>query len=415
MPTYHVHIKNELGRDDNVTVTAADERHAITAAMTERPDAVDVIDAYPASTPTPETDRLITRIMQKINQVLSGVEQARARGEQKAPAAASNEYGQSGRYQLHTPEQAAEQLRAQGYGDEADGMVQRYLDAMTAQHGEPVDGWRLDADDIAAAKIYVPPAETRDATIERLSGLGDDRTDRQTRLMNALVEQREAEERHDERVGEWREAEEVGEQEREHPYPVSEYRGAIYTPAKYSAPNYAPAGPEAAHAESESAAEAPREQRAEVGPSADGYEQLAMSYRAWAKEAHESSLDGRAREFNGYAHFYDEQAAKLRDVAEVDAAIAAPDASAEHEEAGSLTDVIVEEQMSAAGRSAYWQAISEGATPDQAYNDAEAVEYQERRAAEAAEVEKERAQQEAAEAAWRDDTNDGDRAVACRG
>jgi hypothetical protein len=47
------------------------------------------------------------------------------------------------------------------------------------------------------------------------------------------------------------------------------------------------------------------------------------------------------------------------------------------DERGHILDVFVDEQMTDAGRSAYWQAISEGATPHQAYNDAEAIEYQE--------------------------------------
>jgi broad specificity polyphosphatase/5'/3'-nucleotidase SurE len=52
----------------------------------------------------------------------------------------------------------------------------------------------------------------------------------------------------------------------------------------------------------------------------------------------------------------------------------------ERDERGDIVDVIVDEQMTDAGRAAYWQAISEGATPREAYSDAEAVEFQERRA-----------------------------------
>lgn len=45
---FHVHFKNEHGRDDNITVEAADELAAEVLAMNQVPTALTAIGAYPA-------------------------------------------------------------------------------------------------------------------------------------------------------------------------------------------------------------------------------------------------------------------------------------------------------------------------------------------------------------------------------
>jgi hypothetical protein len=147
-------------------------------------------------------------------------------------------------------------------------------------------------------------------------------------------------------------------------YAPAAYSLADYAPATYTHPAYAPAGREAAAGDSGDTAgerEAdlpdPAEQAARDREAGD-YAGLAGSYRAWAREAHESGLDDRAREFNGYAQFYEEQAARRRDEAEVDEQA---DAQDEAEVAGDDAEAAADLDAACAAECAAAAAAAEAA------------------------------------------------------
>lgn len=54
---YHVHVKNEAGRDDNIDVEADSEIEAEVLAMALQPTAVAAVGAYPAWAPAAEQAR----------------------------------------------------------------------------------------------------------------------------------------------------------------------------------------------------------------------------------------------------------------------------------------------------------------------------------------------------------------------